>query len=110
MVQQATLGQQPHTTGTSPDNVAAVPRDVALSLVHSARPQVDIVIPVYNEEADLEPSVTRLHRYLSAELPFSFRITVADNASTDRTWAQWVESHFTSETLNGVTVYNLSGR
>ena len=23
---------------------------------------------------------------------------------------QWVESHFTSETLNGVTVYDLSGR
>jgi putative flippase GtrA len=87
MVQQATLGQQPHATGTSPDDLAAVPNDVALSLLHSARPQVDIVIPVYNEEADLAPSVTRLHRYLSAELPFSFRITVADNASTDRTWA-----------------------
>ena len=50
-------------------------------------PQVDIAIPVYNEEADLEASVRRLHAYLSAALPFSFRITVADNASTDRTWA-----------------------
>jgi len=65
MPQQATLGQQ-HTTGTSSDDLAAVPGEVALSLLHSARPQVDIVIPVYNEEADLEPSVTRLHRYLSA--------------------------------------------
>jgi putative flippase GtrA len=50
-------------------------------------PQVDIAIPVYNEEADLEASVRRLHAYLRHELPFTFRITVADNASTDRTWA-----------------------
>jgi putative flippase GtrA len=58
-----------------------------LCLLGSTGPQVDIAIPVYNEEADLEASVRRLHAYLRAELPFSFRITVADNASTDRTWA-----------------------
>ena len=52
-----------------------------------AGPDVEVVVPVYNEEADLEASVTRLHAYLSHQLPFSFRITVADNASTDRTWA-----------------------
>lgn len=52
-----------------------------------APPQVDIAIPVYNEEVDLEASVRRLHAYLSGALPFSFRITVADNASTDRTWS-----------------------
>ncbi len=57
-----------------------------LSLL-TPRPQVDIAIPVYNEEADLEASVRRLHAYLGAALPFSFRITVADNASTDNTWA-----------------------
>ena len=50
-------------------------------------PQVDIAIPVYNEEADLDASVRRLHAYLRHELPFTFRITVADNASTDGTWA-----------------------
>ena len=33
----------------------------------------------------LERSIRRLHRYLSAELPFSWRIVVADNASTDTT-------------------------
>jgi putative flippase GtrA len=59
--------------------------DLALA-VAEAGPQVDITIPVYNEEADLEASVRRLHAYLTSELPFSFRITVADNASTDRTW------------------------
>ena len=46
---------------------------------------VDIVIPVYNEERVLSRSVRRLHRFLSAELPFSWRIIVADNASTDAT-------------------------
>jgi putative flippase GtrA len=49
-------------------------------------PQVDIVVPVYNEEGDLARSVLRLHAYLTANLPFTFRVTIADNASADRTW------------------------
>jgi len=48
---------------------------------------VELVIPVYNEEADLEPSVLRLHEYLTARFPFSVQVTIADNASTDGTWA-----------------------
>jgi putative flippase GtrA len=48
-------------------------------------PVVDIVIPVYNEEIDLEPCVRRLHAHLTAGLPYPFQITVADNASTDTT-------------------------
>jgi glycosyltransferase involved in cell wall biosynthesis len=48
---------------------------------------VEIVVPVHNEEGDLASSVRRLHSYLHATLPFSFRITIADNASTDQTWA-----------------------
>jgi putative flippase GtrA len=48
-------------------------------------PQVEIVVPVYNEEAALEPCVRRLHRFLTAEFPFSWRIVVADNASVDAT-------------------------
>jgi putative flippase GtrA len=47
--------------------------------------QIDIVIPVYNEAAVLEYTIRRLHRFLSAELPFTWRIVVADNASTDDT-------------------------
>src|SRR5215210_1422458 len=46
---------------------------------------VEVVVPVFNEEAALERSVRRLHRFLSAELPYSWRIVVADNASTDST-------------------------
>ena len=47
---------------------------------------VEIVIPVYNEEAALRGSVGRLHNYLAETFPFSWVITVADNASTDGTW------------------------
>jgi putative flippase GtrA len=49
--------------------------------------QVDIVVPVRNEEHDLAPSVRRLAGYLSESFPFSARITIADNGSTDATWA-----------------------
>jgi putative flippase GtrA len=44
-----------------------------------------VVVPVYNEEIDLEPCVLRLHEYLAAHFPYRFRITIADNASTDAT-------------------------
>jgi putative flippase GtrA len=49
-------------------------------------PVLDVVIPVHNEEADLAPAVEHLHAHL-ASLPWTFRITVADNASTDDTVA-----------------------
>ncbi len=48
-------------------------------------PVLDIVVPVYNEQAALATSVRRLHHHLSTTIPFSFRITVADNASVDDT-------------------------
>ncbi|MCS0639489.1 bifunctional glycosyltransferase family 2/GtrA family protein [Streptomyces sp. LP05-1] len=48
-------------------------------------PVLDVVIPVYNEEADLERCVLRLHEHLTRTFPYPFRITVADNASTDAT-------------------------
>jgi putative flippase GtrA len=50
-------------------------------------PVLDVVIPVYNEEADLEPCITRLRRHLVETFPYPFQITIADNASTDRTLA-----------------------
>ncbi|WP_381796448.1 glycosyltransferase [Streptomyces niveus] len=48
-------------------------------------PVLDVTIPVHNEERDLEPCVRRLHDHLARTFPYRFRITVADNASTDRT-------------------------
>ncbi|WP_307818573.1 glycosyltransferase family 2 protein, partial [Streptomyces sp. MBT62] len=52
---------------------------------HHLGPVLDVVVPVFNEETDLEPNVRRLHAHLSEAFPYPFRITVADNASTDRT-------------------------
>ncbi|MFC0004085.1 glycosyltransferase [Micromonospora siamensis] len=48
---------------------------------------LDVVVPVYNEEADLGPCVRRLHAHLGEHFPYPFRITVADNASVDATLA-----------------------
>ncbi|OLF19000.1 glycosyltransferase [Actinophytocola xanthii] len=50
-------------------------------------PVLDVVVPVYNEENDLDRCVRRLHDALSSWFPHRFRITVADNASTDATLA-----------------------
>jgi putative flippase GtrA len=47
---------------------------------------VEIVIPVYNEQAGLGASIRRLHEYLEARFPLSWLVTIADNASTDHTW------------------------
>ena len=51
----------------------------------TAAPVLDVTIPVYNEERDLEQCLRRLHSYLCSTFPHPFRITVADNASTDST-------------------------
>ena len=48
---------------------------------------VEIVIPVYDEEAALARSVHALHDYLADRFPLPWLITIADNASTDDTWA-----------------------
>jgi glycosyltransferase involved in cell wall biosynthesis len=48
-------------------------------------PDLDIVVPVFNEEHSLEPSVRRLHAFLRDGFPFTWRIVIADNASTDAT-------------------------
>lgn len=48
-------------------------------------PVVDVVVPTHDEEAKLEVSVRRLHMYLGDRFPLPWRITIADNGSTDRT-------------------------
>lgn len=50
------------------------------------KPSLNIVIPVYNEEAELEESVKTLSEYVKTALSdFSWNITIVDNASTDST-------------------------
>jgi glycosyltransferase involved in cell wall biosynthesis len=46
---------------------------------------VEIVVPVYNEAATLERSILQLHGFLTSGFPFSWRIVIADNASSDGT-------------------------
>jgi putative flippase GtrA len=70
-------------------------------------PVLDVVIPVHNEEVDLAASVNRLHGYLSTELPYTFRITIADNASTDRTW---LIAQGLARRLPGVSAYHLDAK
>lgn len=68
---------------------------------------LDIVIPVYNEQASLAACVRRLHAYLNRDLPYPARITVADNASTDATLA--IARELASE-LDGVRVLHLDAK
>ena len=56
---------------------------------------VELVIPVYNEEAGLARSILRLDDYLRSELPYSYLITIADNASVDDTWQ--IAQHLAAE-------------
>jgi glycosyltransferase involved in cell wall biosynthesis len=62
----------------------ATDRRTSSSPAPDTAPVLDVVIPVHNEEAALVASVNRVHRHLR-RLPYSFRITIADNASTDGT-------------------------
>jgi glycosyltransferase involved in cell wall biosynthesis len=48
---------------------------------------VEVVIPVYNEAHVLEQSIATLSAFLSAQLPYAWRILIADNASSDGTLA-----------------------
>jgi putative flippase GtrA len=45
---------------------------------------LDVVIPVHDEEGQLESAVSRVVEHLR-EMPWSARVTIADNASTDGT-------------------------
>jgi putative flippase GtrA len=50
-------------------------------------PMVDVAVPVFNEAHVLEASIATLHEYLTSTFPFTWRITIVDNASTDDTLA-----------------------
>lgn len=47
---------------------------------------LDVVVPVHNEQHTLAACVERLNGHLSHTFPYPYRITIADNASTDATW------------------------
>ena len=49
------------------------------------KPSIDIIIPVHNEENVLVDSIRRLNQFLQENIQNPWRITIADNASTDAT-------------------------
>ena len=51
-------------------------------------PLLEVAIPVFNEQADLEPNLRRLRSYLDRRFPLPTLVTIADNASTDDTWGE----------------------
>jgi glycosyltransferase involved in cell wall biosynthesis len=66
--------------------------------------QVDVVIPVHNEEQVLASSLRRVHEHLLNDFPFSACITVADSASTDSTLDI---ARFMAGELSGIRVMHL---
>ncbi|BEP13064.1 bifunctional glycosyltransferase family 2/GtrA family protein [Acidothermaceae bacterium B102] len=73
------------TTATLPPQSTPDPSAGTGFELAAAHPVLDVVVPVYNEEAQLEATVRRLDEHLRRHFPYSYRITVADNASTDDT-------------------------
>ena len=64
---------------------APAPHAAAPPGASTEAPIVEIVIPVYNEGAMLERSIRQLCAYLDAHGVPRWKITIADNASTDAT-------------------------
>jgi glycosyltransferase involved in cell wall biosynthesis len=75
----------PHIDPPGADRPSAPSRPSTAATPSRAHAAVEIVIPVYNEQHALERSVRTLHRYVSDSFTFPFRITIADNASSDAT-------------------------
>jgi len=68
---------------------------------------VEIVVPVHNEQQDLEPSIRRLHHYLTERFPLRWQVTIADNASQDQTWG--IACRLATE-LDGVRAVHLAAK
>jgi putative flippase GtrA len=75
-------------TLTSTEATSRAPASAPSSVLPAAgeTAAVEIVVPVFNEAGGLVASIERLHGYLDSAFPFTFQITIADNASTDGTW------------------------
>ncbi|MFF4308625.1 glycosyltransferase [Streptomyces sp. NPDC001507] len=92
------------TATPTPVPTFAFQRPAVLSLAGPGTATVDIVIPVYNEERALPGCLRTLHTRLREDFPFPWRITVADNASTDGTLAV---ARKLADELPGVAVTHL---
>src|SRR3954453_19143738 len=76
--------RRPCATRVGPMHTGSLTMEIPAELVVPP-PVLDVVVPVHNEEVALERCLRRLHGHLTDSFPYSFRITVAENASTDAT-------------------------
>lgn len=90
--------------GMTTKTFSGAPHAVRSTSNTEASPVLDVVVPVYNEEAGLERCVRRLRQHLDENVPYSARITIADNASVDGTLA--VATRLSRE-VEGVRVVHL---
>jgi dolichyl-phosphate beta-glucosyltransferase len=49
-----------------------------------SRPHLAVIVPAYNEESRLQPTLARIEAYLAGR-PFTWRVAVVDDGSTDGT-------------------------
>src|SRR6266567_4283706 len=69
------------------------------------KPKVEITIPVYNEEVELEKNITSLLKFCNKNLDeYDWQITIADNASTDNTA---LIASMLSKKYPAITLYSL---
>ena len=83
-------------TALAPVQAEADPRHVPVD--------VEIVVPVYNEAAQLAERVTALRTFLDQSFPFRALVTVVDNASTDDTFEV---AKALASTMTGVAAVHL---
>lgn len=87
------IAWQPYVPDRRSSGNRQIPQGEVDSPIYYGNPapvDADIVIPIYNEEAQLADSVTTLCSFLDRHardlIPFSWNIVIADNASTDASW------------------------
>ena len=90
-------------TGTMRDMTALAPFEADVD-PRRVPLDVEIVVPVYNEAAQLAERITALRKFLDDSFPFRTLITVVDNASTDDTDKV---AHQLAATMRGVAAMHL---
>ena len=73
--------------------------DVKFEPIQARDVLVDVVVPVYNGERTLVANIERLAEYLDAHMPYRYRITIAENGSTDRTPFLAAELHVSMQNM-----------
>jgi len=82
---QPTFTEPGGDSGTMRDMTALAPFEADVD-PRRVPVDVEIVVPVYNEAAQLEERIIALRTFLDESFPFRALVTIVDNASTDDTY------------------------